>query len=74
MIVLVAACFSILGTVLLQPKHLVPDGVNLLNYQATFLTTLSPWLLPMYKIAVFFAFFGILDGGPEITYRLSARP
>ena len=70
MIVLVAACFSILGTVLLQPRHLVPDGVNLLNYQAIFLSTLSPWLLPMYKIAVFFAFFGILYGGPEMTYRL----
>ncbi len=70
MVVLVAACFSILGTVLLQPRHLVPDGVNLLNYQATFLTTLSPWLLPMYKISVFFAFFGILYGGPEILYRL----
>ena len=70
MIVLVAACFSILGTVLLQPRQLVPDGVNLLNYQAMFLTTLSPWLLPVYKIAVFFAFFGILYGGPEMTYRL----
>ena len=70
MVVIVAACFSILGTVLLQPRHLVPDGINLLNYQATFLTTLRPWLLPLYKIAVFFAFFGILYGGPEITYRL----
>ena len=70
MIVLVAACFSILGTVLLQPRYLVPDGVNLLNYQATFLTTLSPLLLPLYKIGVFFAFFGILYGGPEVTYRL----
>ena len=70
MIVLVAACFSILGTVLLQPHYLVPDGVNLLNYQATFLTTLSPLLLPLYKIGVFFAFFGILYGGPEVTYRL----
>ena len=70
MIVLVAGCFSILGTVLLQPRQLVPDGVNLLNYQATFLTTLSPLLLPLYKISVFLAFFGILYGGPEMTYRL----
>ena len=70
MIVLVAACFSILGTVLLQPRYLVPDGVNLLNYQAAFLTTLSPWLMPLYKIGVFFAFFGILYGGPEMVYRV----
>ena len=69
MVVLIASAFSILGTVTLRPQQLVPDGVDLLNYQATFLTALTPWLLPLYQIAVFVAFFGTLYGGPEIAYR-----
>ena len=69
-IVLIAGCFAILGTVLLQPRQLVPDGVDLLNYQASFLTTLSPLLLPLYQISVFFAFFGSIYGGPELAYRV----
>ena len=69
-IVLIAGCFAILGTVLLQPHQLVPDGVDLLNHQATFLTTLSPLLLPLYQISVFFAFFGSIYGGPELAYRV----
>ena len=70
MVVLIAGCFAIMGAVLLRPEQLVPDGVNLLNYQASFLTVLAPWLMPLYKIAVFFAFFGILYGGPELNYRI----
>jgi hypothetical protein len=57
--------------VILQPQHKVPEGINLLNYQASFLTTLSPWLLPVYKLAIFSAFFGILYGGPELAYRIT---
>ena len=71
MVVLIASAFSILGTVLLQPERLVPSGLNLLNYQATFLTTLAPWLLPFYQLAVFLAFFGSVYGGPELAYRVS---
>lgn len=70
MIVLVACCFAVLGTVILQPAQQVPDGVDLLNYQAQFLTTLSPVLLPLYQLAVFLSFFGSLYGGPEASYRI----
>ena len=71
MVVLIAGCFAIMGTVLLRPAQMVPDGVNLLNYQASFLTVLAPWLMPLYKIAVFFAFFGILYGGRSWPIELS---
>ena len=71
MIVLIASAFSILGTVLLQPQRLVPAGQNMLNYQAMFLTTLASWLLPLYQLAVFLAFFGSLYGSPEIAYRVT---
>ena len=70
MIVLIAGAFAILGAVILQPQQLVPDGVNLLNYQAAFLTVLSPWLLPLYQIAVFLAFFGSVYAGPELGFRI----
>ena len=70
MIVLIAAAFAILGAMILQPQKLVPDGVDLLNHQAQFLTTLSPALLPLYQLAVFLAFFGSLYAGPEMGYRI----
>ena len=70
MVVVLSSCFAILGTIVLQPLHQVPEGINLLNYQASFLTALSSWLLPLYKIAIFFAFFGSLYGGPELAYRV----
>jgi Mn2+/Fe2+ NRAMP family transporter len=71
MVAILSSAFCILGTVILQPQQRIPEGINLLNYQASFLTTLSPWLLPIYKLAVFSAFFGILYGGPELSYRMT---
>ncbi len=59
MIVLIAGAFAILGAVILQPQQLVPDGVNLLNYQADFLAVLSPRLLPLYQMAVFLPFLAV---------------
>ena len=70
MIVLISVAFAILGTVILRPQQLVPEGVNLLNYQASFLTTLSPLLLPLYQLAVFLAFFGSLYAAPEMGFRI----
>ena len=70
MVVIISSSFYILGIIVLQPQHRVPEGINLLNYQASFLTTLAPWLLPLYKTAIFLAFFGILYGGPELCHRV----
>ena len=74
MIVLIAACFSILGAVILQPQQLVPaKDEELLIHQGQFLSTLSPLLLPLYQLAVFLAFFGNVYGGPEVTGRVSCE-
>ena len=70
MIVLLSSCFVILGTVILQPIQQVPEGTDLLNHQASFLTTLSPWLLPLYKLAIFLTFFGSIYGVPELAFRV----
>ncbi len=69
-VVVISCAFCILGTVVLRPEHLVPEGINLLNYQGAFLTSLSPWLLPLYQVGVFMAFFGSIYAGPEIYYRI----
>ena len=68
-VVVLSSAFCVLGTIVLRPQHLVPDGINLLNYQASFLTALAPWLLPLYQVTVFMAFFGSIYAGPEISYR-----
>ena len=70
MVVITSVCFCILGRVILQPQQLVPNGIDLLNYQASFLTGLSAWLLPLYVVAVLLAFFGSLYGGPEMHFRV----
>lgn len=69
-VVVIACAFCILGAVILHPEKIVIEGNDLLMHQATFLTALSPLLEPLYKIAVFAAFFGSLYGGPEMNYRL----
>ena len=69
-VVLIATVFAILGAVILHPDHLIPADEDLLTYQAKFLTELSPWLTHFYNLAVFLAFFGILLGGPELSFRL----
>jgi len=70
LIAILSACFSILGTIVLAPDHVVPADEELLNHQANFMRVLSPWLVPLYKIAVFAAFLPILYGGPELDFRV----
>ena len=68
--VLIAVAFTLMGALILQPQRLVPDGLELVSHQAAFLTGLAGWLKPLYDLAIFLAFFGILLGGPEMAYRL----
>ncbi len=68
-VVVLSCAFCILGAIVLRPQHLVPEGVNLLNYQASFLTALAPWLLPLYQVGILLAFFGTIYAGPEANYR-----
>ena len=69
-VVLIAVAFTLMGALILQPQRLVPDGLELVSHQAAFLTGLAAWLKPLYDLAIFLAFFGILLGGPEMAYRL----
>ena len=68
-VILIAICFSVLGTVLLAPGETVIQD-KLLQEQATFLAVLSPKLVYLYQLAVFLAFFGILYSAPEMVGRL----
>jgi hypothetical protein len=70
LVVFFSVCFTVLGTIILQPRQLIPEGVNLLNYQANFLTELSQWLLPLYKIGIFCTFFGMIYAGPEMNFQI----
>ena len=80
-VVLIAVAFTLMGALILQPQRLVPDGLELVSYQAAFLTGLAGWLKPLYDLAIFLAFFGILLGGagdglPALGFLCgqSARP
>ena len=62
-------CFSVLGTMVLAPQNILPTGTDLLNHQAEFMTRLSPWLEPFYRVAILAAFIPMLYGGPQMNSR-----
>ena len=64
-----AASFAILGAVILHPIQVVPAGQDLLSHQARFLTEISPSLLYLYQLGIFFAFWGTIYGAYEIYIR-----
>ena len=64
-----AASFAILGALVLHPAQTVPEGHDLLSHQAQFLTRISPTLLVVYQIGIFFAFWGTIYGAYEIYIR-----
>jgi len=53
-----SAAFMVLGADLLHPRQLIPDKMDLVNYQAVFLTELHPWLLYLYQVGIFAAIGG----------------
>ena len=54
---------------ILEPAKIVPDGEDLLNHQALFLTKLHPALLYVYELGIFIAFFGTIYGAYEVYFR-----
>ena len=50
----------VLGAVILHESHLVPDQFDLLTHQEKFLTSLSPYLLVLYRIGIIAAIGGTL--------------
>lgn len=55
-----SAAFMVLGSVILHEGQQIPDNLNLLSHQESFLTSLHPSLLVLYRIGIFTAIGGTL--------------
>lgn len=67
MVVAFSSVFVASGAMILGPSHLVPDEDNMLNLQATLVTQIHPWLLPLYIVGAFLTMIGTLYGTIEIA-------
>ncbi len=68
LVILVTLLFAILGTQVLHPRQLIPDGGEFLTVQENYLTLLHPKLAILYRMGVFLAFIGTLYGA-FLIYR-----
>lgn len=72
-VMIFSIAFMVLGADLLHPRELVPDKMNLINYQAEFLTQLHPTLLYLYQVGIFAAIggtvFATFDVWTKTTYE-----
>ena len=68
---IVSAAYVICGYYLLGIKEDLPTDINLITKQAEIFTSLSPVLEPLFKISVFFAFFGTIYAGFEAAARMT---
>lgn len=66
-VVAFSAVFVASGKLILGPHHQIPDEKNLLNLQSVFVTSVHPWLLPLYVAGVFLAMLGTLYGTLEVA-------
>ena len=55
-----SAAFMVLGSAILHEGHQIPDGLDLLSHQESFLTNIHPTLLILYRIGIFTAIGGTL--------------
>ena len=62
-------CFVVLAAAVLHPKHLVPDGHELLSHQAMFLTRFHKSFVYIYQVGIFMAFWGTIYGAYELYTR-----
>ncbi|MBM81869.1 MAG: hypothetical protein CMJ78_14940 [Planctomycetaceae bacterium] len=67
-VILVTLLFAVLGALLLNPEHRIPENSKMLSEQESFFTQLHAQLLWLYRGGVFLAFVGTLYGAFEI-YR-----
>ncbi|RMH57973.1 MAG: hypothetical protein D6679_05675 [Candidatus Hydrogenedentota bacterium] len=71
LIFLVTGAFLIAGAAILNPRQMLPAGFDLLSKQATIFSTISPYLIPVYYVAILFALWGTLNSLPEIYARVT---
>ncbi len=67
---IISAAYVIAGAKLLGPRHIIPSDLNLIRTQAVIFTEIAPWLEPLFKVSVFFAFFGTMYAGFEAASRM----
>ena len=67
MVVAFSAVFVASGAMILGPNQVVPDEDNMLNLQATLVTRIHAWLLPIYVVGAFLTMLGTLYGTIEIA-------
>jgi Mn2+/Fe2+ NRAMP family transporter len=72
-VIIFSAVFVAAGTIILGPRHEVPDEKNLLGLQSAFVTGIHPWLLPLYVAGAFLAMLGTLYGTLEIACSIAAE-
>lgn len=72
-VLIFTAAFLILGARILNPAKIIPDGTELFNHQAKFLTNIHRHLLYVYQVGVFMAFFGTIAGAYEIYTRTASE-
>ena len=72
-IVVFTAVFVASGTIILGPHHKIPDENNLLGLQSAFVTSIHPWLFPLYVAGAFLAMFGTLYGTLEVGCAIVAE-
>lgn len=70
-VILFTIAFAVLGSAVLRPQQIIPNGMELLSVQANFLTMLHPLLLYFYQLGVFTAFFGTILAAYELYLRTS---
>jgi len=66
-----SAVFIASGAIILGPNEQVPNEKNMLNLQASLVTRIHPWLLPLYVAGALFTMVGTLYGTIEIASSIS---
>jgi hypothetical protein len=72
-VVAFSAVFVASGVVVLGPNRQIPTEHNLLNLQSQLVTSLHPWLLPIYVVGAFLTMIGTLYGTIEIAHAILAE-
>ena len=73
MVVVFTAVFVAAGAIVLGPQQQIPNEENLLSLQAAFVTSIHPWLMPLYCAGAFLAMIGTLYGTLEVAGSLAVE-
>lgn len=73
-VLLITACFMMLGAAVLHPAQLIPGDDDLYSKQSQFLGLVHPYLVLVYKAGIFFAIFGVIYAAFELYTRTAYEP